>query len=204
MKKSFFQKTFNLNIYLLAFGIFGGLLKFGVHMLIQVLGTLNLLNLHNIIILFSKKVSIAEHYIQTITVFLFIILFALVTIECGQRVTRDSLWNYFKSVYQTLRMRQFLKQEEYFESSVSIDNQTVTRFNPILKSFNQVISKCTIDIRKETVTVFLKFPRTQQAQKLLKEMEEDVKEEISNRNPRYYFSSPNRVGNELWFKGTKR
>ena len=48
------------------------------------------------------------------------------------------------------------------------------------------------------------MPRTQQAQKLLKDMEEHIKEEISNYNPNYYFSTPLRVGNKLWFKGTKR
>ena len=63
---------------------------------------------------------------------------------------------------------------------------------------------CTIDVRKETVTILLAIPRTQQAQKLLKEMEGDIKEEISNRNPHYYFSSPHRKGNKLWFTGTKR
>ena len=101
-------------------------------------------------------------------------------------------------------MRQFLKQDEQYESMNTIENQTVTRINPILKSFNHSVLGCTVDVRKENVTVLLAIPRTQQAQKLLKEMEDDIKEEISNRNPHYYFSSPHRKGNTLWFTGTKR
>ena len=101
-------------------------------------------------------------------------------------------------------MRQFLKQDEQYEPMNTIENQTVTRINPILKSFNHSVLGCTVDVRKETVTVVLTIPRTQQAQKLLKEMEDDIKEEISNRNPYYYFSSPHRKGNKFWFTGTKR
>ena len=101
-------------------------------------------------------------------------------------------------------MRQFLKQDEQSEPMNTIENQTVTRINPILKSFNHSVLGCTVDVRKETVTVLLAIPRTQQAQKLLKEMEDDIKEEISSRNPSYYFSSPHRKGNKLWFTGTKR
>lgn len=101
-------------------------------------------------------------------------------------------------------MRQFLKQVEYSEPIVTIENQTITRFNPVLSKFNQSVRKCTVDIHQEEVSIFLKLPRTQQAQKLLKDMEEHIKEEISNYNPNYYFSTPLRVGNKLWFKGTKR
>ncbi|MDX5038954.1 hypothetical protein SHY70_11885, partial [Streptococcus suis] len=119
--------------------------------------------------------------------------------------TKDSILNYFKSIYQTIRLRQFLKQDEMSESIISIDNQTtVTKFNPILKNFNHAISSCTVDIRQDTLSVFIKYPRTQQAQKLLRDMEGHVKEEISGQNPEYYFSSSIREGNKLWYIGTRR
>lgn len=144
---------------------------------------------------------------QVILVFSISILAISSILVIGQllyRIAKDSIWNYFKSVYQTIRMRQFLKQVEYSEPIVTIENQTITRFNPVLSEFNQSVRKCTVDIRQEEVSIFLKLPRTQQAQKLLKDMEEHIKEEISNYNPNYYFSTPLRVGNKLWFKGTKR
>ena len=120
-------------------------------------------------------------------------------------MVNDSILNYVKSVYQTIRLRQFLKQDEKSESTITIDNQTtITKFNTILKNFNQTVGKTTVDVRKSSVSVFLKYPRTQQAQKLLRGMEAHIKEEISSRNPNYYFSSPNREGNKLWFKATRR
>ena len=150
------------------------------------------------------KLTALEHYIQLLSFCLILVPALLVIIELVQRFLKDSLWNYFKSIYQTSRMRQFLKQDEQSEPMNTIENQTVTRINPILKSFNHSVLGCTVDVRKETVTVLLAIPRTQQAQKLLKEMEDDIKEEISSRNPNYYFSSPHRKGNKLWFTGTKR
>ena len=104
-----------------------------------------------------------------------------------------------------MRLRHYLKQDEKSESVITVDNQTtVPKFNPILKAFNKTVSKCTVDVRKESVSVFIKYPSTQQAQQLLRDMEAHIKEEISSRNPNYYFSSPNREGNKLWFKGTRR
>lgn len=148
--------------------------------------------------------TICEYYIQLLSFFLILVPALLVIIELVQRFLKDSLWNYFKSIYRTSRMRQFLKQDEQYEPINTIENQGITRIKPVLKSFNHSILGCTVDVRKETVTVLLAIPRTQQAQKLLKEMEDDIKEEISNRNPHYYFSSPHRKANKLWFTGTKR
>ena len=54
------------------------------------------------------------------------------------------------------------------------------------------------------VIIFIKTPNNQQAQKLLKEMKSQIKEEIANRNPNYYFSAPTRFKNALWFEGKKR
>ncbi len=133
-----------------------------------------------------------------------IALFLIVS-EIIQRFFNDSIWNYFKSVYQTVRLRQFLKQDEKSKSVITIDSQTtVTKYNPVLKKFNKAVSKCTVDVRKSSVTVYIKYPKTQQAQKLLKDMEAHIKEEVSSRNPDYYFSSPSRERNRLWFVGTRR
>lgn len=146
-----------------------------------------------------------EHYTKLLAVLLLIISTILIVTELVKRLINDSVWNYFKSIYQTFRLRQFLRQDEKSESVISIDNQTtVTKVNPILEQFNQTINKCIVDVRNESVTIFLKYPKSQQAQKLLKDMESHIKEKISSRNPDYYFSSPNRDGNKLWFVGNRR
>lgn len=204
MKRTFFQKTFNLNVILLVLGSLCFFLKFGLSLLIQLLETFRLAAAYDVFRLISEKLSLLAHYIQLGALCLVLIPIFLIGIELIQRLTKDSLWNYVKSVYQTFRIRQFLKQEKQSETIITTENQTVTRFNPILKSFNQAVSKCTVDVRKESVNLFIKMPRTQQAQKLLKEMEGHIKEEIASRNPSYYFSSAHRVKQTLWFTGAKR
>ena len=204
MKKTFFQTTYNLNANLIALALLSFFLKIGINLLIQMIETTKLSGMQGLFTIILDKLTTLEYYIQLLSFCLTFITFLLIIIEIVQRLSNDSLWNYFKSIYQTSLMRQFLKQDEKSESMSTIENQTVTRINPILKNFNQSILGCTVDVRKETVTILLLVPRTQQAQRLLKEMEDDIKEEISSRNPNYYFSSPYRKGNKLWFIGTKR
>ena len=204
MKKTFFQTTYNLNANLIVLALLSFFFKIGINLLIQMIETTKLSGMQGFLTTILDKLTTLEYYIQLLSFCLIFITFLLIIIEIVQRLSKDSLWNYFKSIYQTSLMRQFLKQDEKSESMSTIENQTVTRINPILKNFNQSILGCTVDVRKETVTILLLVPRTQQAQRLLKEMEDDIKEEISSRNPNYYFSSPHRKGNKLWFTGTKR
>ncbi|ARD90396.2 hypothetical protein LLA22_00330 [Lactococcus cremoris] len=131
-----------------------------------------------------------------------ILVLLLIVKEAISRLLKDSLLNFFKSIFQTFKLRHFLVQNESSEKTV--ENQKVTSFNPIFKNFNKAVHKCVIDVTNENIIVFIKVPHTQQAQKLLKDMESQIKEEIASRNPDYYFSTPNRVKNKMWFIGTKR
>ncbi|CYW19708.1 hypothetical protein [Streptococcus suis] len=205
MKKSFFQKTYNLNINLIILILLLLLLKFALLLLENQLGNIEIESLQSSISFVQDKLNFIAYFGQSLTLTLTSILVLSICTELFQRFTKDSILNYFKSIYQTIRLRQFLKQDEMSESIISIDNQTtVTKFNPILKNFNHAISSCTVDIRQDTLSVFIKYPRTQQAQKLLRDMEGHVKEEISGQNPEYYFSSSIREGNKLWYIGTRR
>ena len=204
MKKSFFQKTYNLIINLTIIGLICFLAQFCLGLFYQAIELGGLSQYNNSFILINDSLDNIKQVILIFSISTLAISSILVIGQLLYRIAKDSIWNYFKSVYQTIRMRQFLKQVEYSEPIVTIENQTITRFNPVLSEFNQSVRKCTVDIRLEEVSIFLKLPRIQQAQKLLKDMEEHIKEEISNYNPNYYFSTPLRVGNKLWFKGTKR
>lgn len=204
MKKSFFQKTYNLIINLTIIGLICFLAQFCLGLFYQAIELGGLSQYNNSFILINDSLDNIKQVILIFSISTLAISSILVIGQLLYRIAKDSIWNYFKSVYQTIRMRQFLKQVENSEPIVTIENQTITRFNPVLSEFNQSVRKCTVDIRQEEVSIFLKLPRIQQAQKLLKDMEEHIKEEISNYNPNYYFSTPLRVGNKLWFKGTKR
>lgn len=204
MKKTFFQKSYNFISNFSLIGLIGIFFYFILKMFYRVIELYGLSQYSNKFILINEKIEMVKQLIFVISISILAITLTLLIIELSHRIVKDSLWNYFKSVYQTIRIRQFLKQDELSETITFNENQTVTRLNPILREFNQSVSKCSIDIHNDEITVFMKIPRTQQSQKLLKDMEEHIKEEISSYNPNYYFSTPVRERNRLWFKGTKR
>ena len=204
-KKNFFQRTFNFTVTLLIYGLFFLCLTIGHRLLQDLMANAQSTYLSHLFEAMKQWASKGEYYTKTLAILLPLIAAVLIIIELILRLFYDTPINYFKSAYQTIRLVQFLRQDENSQLAFSIDNaSTVTRFNPILRKFNRATSKCVVDIRKDSVTIVIKYPRTQQAQKLLRDMEVYIKEEISSRNPDYYFSSPNREGNKLWFKSTKR
>jgi hypothetical protein len=205
IKKNFFQRTFNFTVTLLIYGLFFLCLTIGLRLLQDLMANAQSTYLSHLFGMMKQWASKGEYYTKNLAILLPLIALFLIIIELILRAIYDKPTNYFRSAYQTIRLVQFLRQDENSQQAFSIDNpSTVTRFNPILKKFNRTTSKCVVDVRKDSVTIFIKYPRTQQAQKLLRDMESYIKEEISSRNPDYYFSAPNRRGNKLWFKSTKR
>ncbi|MFZ2577386.1 MAG: hypothetical protein WAX22_07880 [Lactococcus hircilactis] len=141
--------------------------------------------------------------ILIITLALFLCLVTLVTCEILIRIVQDSLANYWRSIFSTFKLRRFCVQSERIEKTTP-DIQNKPSINPIYHDFNKAIRKSAIDISNSQVLVYIKVPRSQQAQKILKDMEQLLKEEISSQNLDYYFSKPERIKNGLWFIGTKR
>ena len=205
VKKNFFQRTFNITVTLLMYSLFFLYFTIGLRLLQDLIANAQSTYLSQLFEAIKQWASKGEYYTKTLAILLPLIAAFLIIIELILRLLYDTPINYFKSAYQTIRLAQFLRQDENSQLAFSIDNSpTVTRFNPILRKFNRATSKCVVDVRKDSVTIVIKYPRTQQAQKLLRDMETYIKEEISSRNPGYYFSAPNRRGNKLWFKSTKR
>ena len=205
IKKNFFQRTFNITVTILMYGLFFLCLTIGLRLLQDLMANVQSTYLSHLFEMIKRWAGKGEYYTKNLAILLPLIALFLITIELILRAIYDKPANYFKSAYQTIRLIQFLRQDENSQLAFSIDNSsTVTRFNPILRKFNRATSKCVVDVRKESVTIVIKYPKTQQAQKLLRNMESYIKEEISSRNPDYYFSAPDRKGNKLWFKSTKR
>ena len=204
-KKNFFQRTFNITVNLLMYSLFFLCLTIGLRLLQDLIANAQSTYLSHLFEAIKQWASKGEYYTKILVILLPLIALFLITIELILRAIYDKPANYFKSAYQTIRLIQFLRQDENSQLAFSIDNSsTVTRFNPILRKFNRATSKCVVDVRKDSVTIVIKYPKTQQAQKLLRDMKSYIQEEISSRNPDYYFSAPNRRGNKLWFKSTKR
>lgn len=201
MKKTFFQKTFNLAKYLCIYSIFYMILNFIFRLLAN---------------LFYKEIFSSDTVEQThkylylianislvISILFSILLGFIVIIELMKRKATDSILNYIHSIRQTIKLRQFLRQYELIQNS-----STSSKINPqssyTIKTFNKAVGKCTIDVQQNRIIVFLKYPKSQQSQKIFREMEAHIKEEISNYNSDYYFSSPTRIKSQLWYVGTKR
>ena len=194
-----------MTVILLMYGLFFLCLTMGLILLQDLIANAQSTYLSHLLETINQWVSKGEYYTKILAILLPLIAVFLIIVELISRAIYDKPSNYFRSAYQTLRLIQFLRQDENSQLAFSIDNSsTVTRFKPILRKFNRATSKCVVDVRKDSVTIVIKYPKTQQAQKLLRDMETYIKEEISSRNPEYYFSAPNRRGNKLWFKSTKR
>ena len=205
IKKNFFQRSFNITVTILMYGLFFLCLTIGLRLLQDLMANAQSTYLSHLFDAIKQWASKGEYYTNILAILLPLIAVFLIIVELILRAIYDKPSNYFRSAYQTLRLIQFLRQDENSQLAFSINNSsTVTRFNPILRKFNRATSKCVVDVRKDSVTILIKYPKTQQSQKLLREMENYIKEEISSRNPEYYFSAPNRQGNKLWFKSTKR
>ena len=202
MKKSYFMKTFNLNINLILVSFLAGFIGWSLEFLSNQfkLNPLSFFDLSQ----FNSYLELGSKYSYTALSILLFILFVSVMFKILNRFRFDSLLNYFKSVYFTLKLRQFLTQREKSEKTTMIDNQNITTFNPINSSFNHCAHKSVVDIRKDDVTIFVKVPRDQQGQKILSDMTSQLKEEVASQHPDYYFSAPNRIRNKLWLVGKKR
>lgn len=172
MKKSYFMYTFNLSIMLILISPFSFIFE-------------SLLNL--------------THLMSIITLTLVLIL---AVIEWVFRIHSDNFWNWFKSINQTLKLRNFMRQSEQTEKIVG--GQKVTHSNPINDKFNRSVRQTAVDIHQNSIQVFIKIPRTQQAQKILKELESQIKEEISSQNSDFIFSNFERHKNQLWIQGTRK
>lgn len=196
------MRTFNLNILLIVSSILAFLLEVLLRLALQTWDKSPLFDFKRIVIQIYhviQSISELDHFMGTVTLVLSVILTAK---EWTSRIYSDNILNWFKSVKQTLSLRKFMRQSERSEKIV--DAQKVTSLNPINDRFNRSVRLAVVDIRRETAQIFIKVPRTQQTQKILKELETQIKEEVSSQNPDYIFSNFERHHNQLWLQGTKR
>lgn len=195
MEKTFFQKTFNLSRYLLVFVILNTVLSITSRLLIILFD--NEVFSRKIVVI-QNKLYLVSMIFLLVAIMLFILLTILLTIELMDRYKTDKIANYFESVKQTMRLRYFLTQHETISSVNSLQKNLITQ------DFNKSVADSIVDVQNKSVFVVLKYPTSQQSQQIFRSMESHIKEEISNYNPNFYFSSPVRIGNKLFYKGSKR
>ncbi|HEP1725818.1 TPA: hypothetical protein VK264_001225 [Streptococcus pyogenes] len=198
MKRNYYQQIFNIcTLFLILIFLCS---------VVSILFSISMNTLQSITYLAFLYQFVSMLYITNLLIaFVSLFLFStLIYYEVFLRLKEDNLTNLRKSIYQTFSMRMFLRQSEHSETVTTIEQVKVTRYNPINKYFNRAVRKAIVDIRENKIMLLIRIPKTQQATKILKDMEMLISEEISNRNPDYYFSRPERKGKWLYFIGTKR
>lgn len=198
MRKTNFQKTIHPASTLFIVGI--------LSMLISILLKLGMNPLENSIYFTSLCDFLSLlHFISSSISFLSLLLFfGLLGHEIKIRQREDRIVNLFKSITQTFSLHLFLIQREHSETVSTSEQGNVKRYNPVNKQFNKAIQKVVVDIREGSASLIIPVPKSQQAIKILKDLETIISEEISSRNPDYYFSRPERKGMDFYFIGTKR
>lgn len=199
-KKSYFMKTFNLVLNLFIFSIFGLIFTL-------ITGYLepNIAEVKNLLPS-SQIPAYFDHlhdWLELATYLMIIGFIVLSAFEIAPRIAHDSVLNLFKSVLGTFRLRRFATQSERVDK-LTTDTQGKHTVNPIYQYFNRAIRKSVLDVTDNHVRVFIKVPHSQQAQKILTEMETALKEEISGRYPDYVFSNFTRGKASLWLESNKR
>ena len=74
----------------------------------------------------------------------------------------------------------------------------------VISDYNKAIRKIVMDVNNEELLLYTKLPKEHQAQKMLKEVVSEIKEEVSNAYPEYLISGFERDRNSLWLKGTRK
>ena len=198
MRKTSFQKNIHPATILFIAGI--------LSMLISILLKLGMNPLENSIYFTSLFDFLSLlHFISSSISFLSLLLFfGLLGHEIKIRQREDRIVNLFKSITQTFSLHLFLIQREHSETVSTSEQENVKRYDPLNKQFNKAIQKMIIDIREESATLIIPVPKSQQAIRILKDLEIIISEEISSRNPDYYFSRPERKDMYFYFIGTRR
>lgn len=196
------MRMYNLNTYLLLLSFLTGFIGWCLGFLANSLA----LTPHTPFNLSQVNIylSLGSYYSYLAMTYLLSTLLVSVIIEILIRIRFDSLLNYFKSIYHTIKFRNFLIQRDKSEKAITSDAKTITNYNPINDSFNRCARKSVVDIRKDDIKVFVKVPRGQQGQKVLEDMISQLKEEISSQHHNYFFSAPERIRNSLWLIGKRR
>ena len=152
----------------------------------------------------THYITVISNGLYQLTFYLLGLAFILMVIDLIIRLLKDQITNHIKSVYHTMVLRHYLKQDIDTTSSKDWQQTGETKTNAVERYFNKVVGKSIVDVRQNEVRVAIKIPRKQQAHEILKTIEPQIDEEITHMHPNYYFSASQRHHRYLWFTGHKR
>lgn len=195
MKKSYLMRIFNgiqFLVFLLTIGILVEFLlkfiqKIGVTIFPEQLKTL-----------LNVAMSDVAKFIKIVV----LVVLVLAIPELLKRLMKDKIINLLRSIHGTFVFRRFLKQ--YHTSENTGEKMISIKENHAISKFNYSVYYAVLDFSGNSIKLYIKVPHSAQAQKILKEYEVQIKEEISNLYPEYLISTFERKKHQFWLIGTKR
>ncbi|WP_270330758.1 hypothetical protein [Lapidilactobacillus dextrinicus] len=110
----------------------------------------------------------------------------------------------YDSMEQTRKLLSFLKIRSSKYSFVDNENRTISVNDRTINAFNRTVKNSIVDINHDIVTVLIKIPDGNQEQKLLIDMLEQLRSQLSNQMPEYYFSGVEREKMAYVITGNKK
>ncbi|MBX5320266.1 hypothetical protein HLA86_12250 [Staphylococcus caprae] len=200
MRKTYFMRVYDIIISLFFFAILTVMISKLFVLLNITVSQIDIIDTRNV----SHYITVVSNGLYQLTFYLLGLAFMLMVIDLMIRLLKDQFTNHIKSVYHTMVLRHYLKQDVDTDTTQDWQNNGKSKTNSVQKYFNKVIGKSLVDVRQNEVCVAIKIPRKQQAHDILKTIEPQIHEEITHMHPKYYFSKSQRHHRYLWFTGHKR
>ncbi|OME10375.1 hypothetical protein BSK60_25035 [Paenibacillus odorifer] len=193
MEKSFFIRTFHINGLLILISLVLLLVRVSFILIESLLQKETIPFLTEYTGIMTKVLGLISNTLDGMILISVATLLILVVPELVLRIVHDSLANWIYSIWVSFRLRKFLMRQA--------DHEGEGIFK--LQQHNKAIRKSIIDIKEKKITYFVKLPNDVQAQKLLLESKEILREEISSLFPKFTFSNFDRYKHWLRIEGTK-
>jgi len=190
---SYFMRTFHINGFLLFTIMLLVLARFPFKMIEVFLKIETSPSLTEYSKIIAKVLGAISNTLDGLIVLSVGILLIFLVPELITRIVQDSLVNWFYSIWISFRLRKFLIIQADHEG------EGISK----LQQHNKAIRKSVIDVRKKKITYIAKLPNNVQAQKLILEIKEILREEIASHFPDYTLSNFERYKHWLRIEGTK-
>lgn len=200
MRKTYFMRVYDIIINLFLFGILTVTASKLFFLLNFIVSQIDIIDMRNV----SHYITVVSNCLYQLSFYLLGLALMLIIIDLILRLLKDQLTNHIKSIYHTMVLRHYLKQDIDTKSSKDWQQTGETKTNTVERYFNKVVGKSLVDIRQNEVRVAIKIPRKQQAHEILKTIEPQIHEEITHLHPEYYFSTSQRHHRYQWLIGHKR
>lgn len=200
MKKTYFMRVYDMIFYLFILSIITVIVSKLFDLLNIAVSYIDIIDMRNV----KHYIIIISNGLYQISFYFIKLALILIIIDLIIRLLKDRLTNHIKSVYHTMVLRHYLKQDIDTNPSKDWQQTGETKTNSVERYFNKSVGKSLVDVRQNEVRVAIKIPRKQQAHEILKNIESQIHEEITHLHPKYYFSTFQRNHRYQWLIGHKR